>query len=100
MPAVADQLWLGGSPQGPVDGRGAGLPPIAVPGLRCRGWGLRCRRMSDTNGFVDLDLGTMICGGCGESTSAWASKRRGQPEGTISIDCRCGYVNEWTTPAT
>lgn len=56
--------------------------------------------MSDANGFVDLDLGTMICGGCKESTGAWASKRGGQPEGTISVDCKCGYVNEWPTPAT
>ena len=53
-------------------------------------------RMGDE--WEELDLGTMICGGCKQTTGAWASRRKGSTGGTISIDCKCGHVNVWPLP--
>lgn len=55
--------------------------------------------MSDDD-WVHFELGPMTCGGCQQPTSAWAQRRKGTPAGPISINCKCGHVNEWPLPAT
>lgn len=53
-----------------------------------------------TDEWEEIDLGTMICGGCKQSTGGWASRRKGSGAAgdTISIDCKCGHVNVWPMP--
>ncbi|MCV7221545.1 hypothetical protein [Mycolicibacterium elephantis] len=52
--------------------------------------------MSDE--WEHIDLGTMTCGGCKQTTGAWVDRRKGSTEDTVSIDCKCGHVNVWQIP--
>lgn len=52
--------------------------------------------MSDE--WEHIDLGTMICGGCNESTGAWLDRRKDSTAETVSINCKCGHVNQWPVP--